>query len=154
MVFMKSVFSLFFPPWHLFRNPFSAFFAPKDVIWPPLGPSWRHLGLLLGLLGATLAPLGLPLAVPWRPLEPILAIWDPQGTYWIDFSMNFNDFSWILVNILNIFCICFPNFFFDVCSSFLQYFQSLLAFPRHPCLRSTLQLRIQDSLGGMRGAIE
>ena len=61
--------------------------------WGSFWASWRLLGLLLGLLGATLAPLGLPLAVPWRPLEPILAIWDPQGTYWIDFSMNFNDFS-------------------------------------------------------------
>ena len=85
------VFTLF-PSLDLFWDPFSSLFAPKGVIWPPLGPSWRHLGLPLGLLGVILAPLGLPLAVPWRPLEPILAIWDPQGTYWSDFSMNFMDF--------------------------------------------------------------
>ena len=59
MVFTKSVFSLFFPPWHLFRDPFSLLFAPKGVIWPPLGPSWRHLVCLSTLFGATLAPLGL-----------------------------------------------------------------------------------------------
>ena len=82
-----------FPPLAPILGHFSPLFGTKDLIWPPLGPSWRHLELPLGLLGATLAPLGLPLAVPWRPLEPILATWDPQGTFWNDFSLNFIDFS-------------------------------------------------------------
>ena len=81
-----------FPPLAPIWGNFSPLFGPKGLIWPPLGPSWRHLGLPLGLLGATLAPLGLPLAVPWRPLEPILATWDPQGTFWNDFSLNFMGF--------------------------------------------------------------
>ena len=81
-----------FPPLAPIGGHFSPLFGPKGLIWPPLGPSWRHLGLPLGLLGATLAPLGLPLAVPWRTLEPILATWDPQGTFWNDFSLNFMDF--------------------------------------------------------------
>ena len=85
------VFTLF-PRLAPISGPFFTSFRPQGRHWPPLGPSWRHLGLPLGLLGATLAPLGLPLAVPWRPLETILATWDPQGTYWNYFSMNFMDF--------------------------------------------------------------
>ena len=138
-------------------------FSSLAPILEPFFTSFRPQGLHLASLRPLLAPSGAPFeppwghfGTPWPPFGGALAHLGtnfghlgPPGhllerffTKFHGFLMNSNEYSWYFL------CICFLTCFF------LQYFQSLLAFPRHPCLRSPLQLGIQDGRGGMHGAIE
>ena len=71
MVFTKSTFSLFLPPWHIFWSLFTSF--------RPQGPHLASLGPLL-------APSGAPFGPPW---DHFGASWPPFGSALAPLEANF-----------------------------------------------------------------
>ena len=153
MVFTKSCF-------HYFSS-LGTYFGSLFTSFRPQGPHLASLGPLLAPSGAPFGPPWGHFGTPWPPFGGALAHLGansghlgPPGhllerffTEFHGFFMNSGEYSWYSMHL-------FSHIFLKICLSFLQYFQSLLAFPMHPCLRAPVQLRIQDGRGGMRGAIE
>ena len=107
MVFTKSIFSLFFLPWHIFSDTFHLFSAPRasfGLPWAPLGAIWGSLWASLGPLWHSLASLWRCLGAPWSKFWPLGTPRAPSGTIFHGISwifMNSGEYSWYFMHLFS-----------------------------------------------------